>query len=79
MEKPTVEQTAWVFHKLIENAGEGSFRYLIYDRMGYESKDYQLLYEAGGMGINNALDIIKNESGILGKIFAYLFFKSKIN
>ena len=52
--KPTIEQVAWVFHKINENAGNGSFRYLIYDRMGFGPEAYIPLYEAGGMKINNA-------------------------
>lgn len=46
---PTIEQVAWVFHKINENAGNGSCRYIIY---GPEA--YLPLYEAGGMKINNA-------------------------
>ena len=53
MDKPTVEQVAWVFEKCIKDIG--TFRYLIYDKMGFESKDYEILYRAGGMAINNAL------------------------
>lgn len=53
--KPTIEQTAWVFEKLCDHLMEGgTFRYLIYDRMGYEPKAYQPLYEAGGMALSNA-------------------------
>jgi hypothetical protein len=53
MEKPTVEQVAWVFEKLIKDIG--TFRYLIYDKMGFTQDNYLELYEAGGMAINNAL------------------------
>jgi hypothetical protein len=54
--KPTVEQTAWVISCLIKNAKEhGSFRYLIYDTMGYGTEAYTPLYLAGGMAINNIL------------------------
>ena len=53
-EKPTVEQVAWVFDKLLENKN-ASFRYLIYDRMGFDSLAYMPLYEAGGMRINNII------------------------
>jgi hypothetical protein len=53
MEKPTVEQVAWVFEKLIKDIG--TFRYLIYDKMGFTEDNYLELYEAGGMAINNAL------------------------
>lgn len=55
--KPTPEQVAWVFQKLIENSREGgSFRYLIYDRMGMSPSAYQMLYKAGGMEIVNKLN-----------------------
>lgn len=55
MDKPTVEQTAWVLEKLIEHMEHGgSFRYLIYDRMGYPTgKTYALLYPYG-MTLSNA-------------------------
>lgn len=55
MERPTVEQVAWVFGKICENADiNGSFRKLIYDTMGFCSGDYEALYLAGGMRITNA-------------------------
>ncbi len=56
MDKPTVEQVAWVFKNICDNAEKGTFRYLIYDRMGFESKDYETLYRAGGMFINNSMN-----------------------
>jgi len=61
MEKPTVEQVAWVFEKIMENAGKGTFRYLIYDKMGFTEDNYLELYESGGMAINNAMDAVYNE------------------
>ena len=73
MDKPTVEQVAWVFNKICENAGKGTFRYLIYDKMGFESKDYEILYKAGGMSINNAMDIVVNEYNIIYRLFWKLF------
>ncbi|MBA4542938.1 hypothetical protein H1164_08485 [Thermoactinomyces daqus] len=55
-QRPTVEQVAWVFQKLNEHLQEGgTFRYLIYDRMGFDEGDYWLLYSAGGMNISNAI------------------------
>lgn len=57
VEKPTADQVAWVFSKLREHAiGGGTFRYLIYDRMGYEPSDYAKLYEAGGMMLSNMIN-----------------------
>lgn len=55
-DKPTAEQTAWIFKMICENRIKGgSFRYLIYDKMGYSPDDYELLYNAGGMIINNIM------------------------
>lgn len=53
-EKPTLEQVAWIFEKINENAG-GSFRKLIYDRMGFGPNAYSELYAAGGQFITNAM------------------------
>jgi len=75
MEKPTVEQVVWVFTKICENAGKGTFRKLIYDVMGFESKDYESLYRAGGMSINNAMDIAINKKNIVYRLFWKLFKK----
>jgi hypothetical protein len=56
MDKPTIEQTAWVFEQLRENMRhKGSFRYLIYDLMDYGLEAYEPLYKAGGMKINNRI------------------------
>ena len=61
MKKPTIEQVAWVFKQIMDNAGKGTFRYLIYDRMGFKEDAYLSLYEAGGMAINNAMFEIYDE------------------
>lgn len=54
--KPTPEQVAWVFEKLMEHSKEGgSFRYLIYERMGMPPSAYEMLYKAGGLAISNKL------------------------
>jgi hypothetical protein len=57
MKKPDVEQVAWVFEKIIQNTKDcaGTFRYLIYDLMGFSEQDYEKLYRAGGLAINNAM------------------------
>ena len=55
MERPTIEQTSWVFERLADNLlCPGSFRKVIYDRMGYGPDAYSPLYLAGGMSITNA-------------------------
>jgi len=56
MEKPTIEQVAWVFQHILQNGIEGgSFRHLIYDRMGFGAEAYEPLYRAGGMCITNKM------------------------
>jgi hypothetical protein len=50
--------TAWVFEKIVEHGNDpGSFRYLIYDRMGFGADAYVPLYTAGGMTITNEFDL----------------------
>ncbi len=54
--KPSINQVAWVFAHLDDNISlPGSFRYLIYDRMGYGPEAYMPLYGAGGMNITNIM------------------------
>ena len=53
--KPSIEQTAWVFSHLKDHMKDtGSFRVLIYGRMGYDANAYISLFEAGGMDLSNA-------------------------
>ena len=53
--KPTIEQVDWVFNHLIDHAEQGgTFRYLIYDRMGYDTKAYFVLCGCG-MYLHNTL------------------------
>lgn len=48
---------AWVISKIDEHGAEpGSFRYLIYERLGFDLDAYSPLYLAGGMNITNELD-----------------------
>lgn len=55
-DKPTPQQVAWVFKMICENGKiAGSFRDLIYDKMEYSPYDYEMLYQAGGMAITNAM------------------------
>lgn len=50
--------TAWVFENLVKHAEEGgSYRYLIYNRLGFDIDAYVSLYEAGGMIISNEFDL----------------------
>lgn len=49
--------TAWVFKNIVEHAQEGgSYRTLIYDRLGFGPEAYAPLYSAGGMIISNEFD-----------------------
>jgi hypothetical protein len=55
--------TAWVFDHLCKHAEEGgTFRYLIYDRLGFGPDAYVPLYMAGGMTISNEFDLSKPTS-----------------
>ena len=54
--------TAWVFKAVVEHAKEGgSFRYLIYGRLGFDLDAYVPLYDAGGMIISNEFDLSDGE------------------
>jgi hypothetical protein len=53
---------AWVFRHVVDHAKDGgTFRYLIYDRLGFDSDAYMPLYLAGGMTISNEFDLSKPE------------------
>jgi hypothetical protein len=55
VQKPTPEQAAWVISKVVAAMKHpGSFRYMIYNRMGYGPNAYVPIYEAGGMELTNA-------------------------
>lgn len=52
---------AWVISKIDEHGNDpGSFRHLIYDRLGFGPEAYVPLYSAGGMNITNELDYDKD-------------------
>lgn len=54
--------TAWVIRNIVEHAEQGgSYRYLIYDRLGFSTDAYVPLYEAGGMTISNEFDLGRME------------------
>jgi len=60
--------TAWVMKNVVDHAEEGgSFRYLIYDRLGFDMDAYVPLYQAGGMTITNEFDI-KNAGAIRERV-----------
>jgi hypothetical protein len=50
--------TEWVFKHIVDHGKEGgSFRYLIYNRLGFGPDAYVDLYTAGGMTITNEFDL----------------------
>lgn len=54
---------AWVFKAIVEHANEGgTFRYLIYHRLGFGPDAYVPLYNAGGMTISNEFDLTPKET-----------------
>lgn len=54
-EPPTVQQVAWVFAHLHDHLMRpGTFRHLIYDRMGFDPSAYSLLCRAGGRDISDS-------------------------
>ena len=54
--------TAQVFEKIVEHAKDGgSFRYLIYERLGFGADAYLPLYKAGGMTISNEFCLNKQD------------------
>lgn len=45
---------AWAMQHIVEHARDGgTFRYLIYERLGFGPEAYVPLYQAGGMEISN--------------------------
>ena len=55
IDQPPLEHVAWVMRHIRDHLREGgTFRYLIYGRMGFGPEAYIPLYEAGGMDISNA-------------------------
>lgn len=52
--------TAWVMEKILAHAnGGGSYRYLIYDRLGFDMDAYGVLQNAGALEISNEFDLQK--------------------
>ncbi len=53
-DKPTAQQVAWVFEKLVEHYNQGgTFRALV-KRMGF-GNEYSTLYQSGGQLISNLI------------------------
>ncbi len=56
--------TAQVFKAICDHARDGgTFRYLIYDRLGFEADAYMPLYLAGGMDISNEFELPGTDPG----------------
>jgi len=55
--------TAYVFKKICEHArGGGTYRYLIYDRLGFDMDAYAVLLVNGGMDISNEFKLKKRRT-----------------
>ncbi len=49
---------AWVMQNIVDHAKEGgSYRFLIYERLGFGPDAYVPLYQAGGMTISNEFNL----------------------
>jgi hypothetical protein len=54
--------TAWVMRHILDHAKDGgSYRYLIYDRLGFNEDAYGVLQEAGALDISNLFNLQKME------------------
>jgi hypothetical protein len=54
--------TAWVCKNILDHAKDGgSYRYLIYDRLGFNEDSYMVLQIAGALDISNLFDLQKME------------------
>jgi hypothetical protein len=54
--------TAWVMRHILDHAKDGgSYRYLIYDRLGFDMDAYGVLQEAGALDISNLFNLQKME------------------
>ena len=61
---PTPEQVAWVFHLLNQHSQEGgSFRHLIYERMGFDEAAYGVLM-GQGMALSNLLNAARDSGEV---------------
>lgn len=68
--KPTPEQTAWIFKQIRNHFEEGgSYRYLIYNRLGYDESDYQTFYENGGFALSQMANELLDYNEIIKMLF----------
>lgn len=66
--RPSAEQVAWVFHHLNEHYAEGgSFRHLIYQRMGFDEKAYGVLM-GQGLHLSNLLNCAKDSEEVSNRL-----------
>lgn len=62
--RPSAGQVAWVFHHLNEHYDEGgSFRHLIYQRLGFDEKAYGVLMGTG-LHLSNLLNCAKDSEDV---------------
>ena len=68
--KPTPEQTAWILKHVRNHFEEGgSYRYLIYNRLGYDESEYQTFYENGGFALSQMANELINYNEIIKTLF----------
>lgn len=61
---------AWVMEHIVAHAQEGgTFRYLIYERLGFGLDAYVPLYTAGGMTISNEFNLGEDKENLGSGIF----------
>jgi len=61
------EQLTKLFSYLTNEKRGGSFRFLIYDVMGFKPEDYSWLYSTGLMNLNNMIYAYRTEIKNLNK------------
>jgi hypothetical protein len=60
--QPSIEGAGFVINAVLQHMQDGgSFRHLIYDRLGYDSSAYAPLYMAGGMDVSNLCPVKEPE------------------
>ncbi len=65
LEKDRLDIVAQTFKAIAQHLSEpGTFRYLIYDRLGFGPDAYEPLYKAGGLVISNACTELYESCGV---------------
>lgn len=63
--KPTMEQAAWVLAHYNDHCQEGgTYRHLIYGRLGYDMESYVLMQVAGVLDLSNVANAVSDNEEI---------------